>query len=111
MGQLLRGSWHLSARRTAHPRTLHPSLVLDRARDVRRDLVVQAPEGWCQTLFLVLTCRLRNHKQSLTPGTDTWHSVLPTLPDVEGCCQTSWRDVVRLCSWFLRAVFETKNKV
>jgi hypothetical protein len=24
-------------------------------------------EGWCQTLFLVLTCRLRNQKQSLTP--------------------------------------------
>ncbi len=24
-------------------------------------------EGWCQTLFLVLTCRLGNQKQSLTP--------------------------------------------
>src|SRR5208337_2259591 len=23
--------------------------------------------GWCQTLFLVLTCCLRNQKQSLTP--------------------------------------------
>src|SRR5208337_2811385 len=35
-------------------------------------------EGWCQTLFLVLTCRLRNQKQSLTPRTHTTH--LPERP-------------------------------
>src|SRR5271157_5943102 len=42
----------------------------------------------CQTLFLVLTCRL-------------WCG---------GWCH-GVEDGVRLCSWFLRAVFETKNKV
>jgi len=30
--------------------------------------ILASGEGWCQTLFLVLTCRLRNQKQSLTPS-------------------------------------------
>src|SRR5208282_3749881 len=56
--------------------------------------------GWCQTLFLVLTCRLGNQKQSLTPGT--------IGRDGGGMVRGAG---VRLCSWFLRAVLETKNKV
>jgi len=31
-------------------------------------------EGWCQTLFLVLTCCFRNQKQSLTPRTPMYVS-------------------------------------
>src|SRR5208337_3316286 len=31
-------------------------------------IILASEEGWCQTLFLVLTCRLRNQKQSLIPG-------------------------------------------
>src|SRR5208337_2462235 len=49
----------------------------------------QTLEGWCQTLFLVLTWR-----------DGVWRDGVRL-----------WRDGVRLCSWFLRAVFETKNKV
>ncbi len=36
---------------------------------LRGGMVSDFVEGWCQTSFLVLTCRLRNQKQSLTPGT------------------------------------------
>src|SRR5271157_1997351 len=33
----------------------------------RAERAMKPMERWCQTLFLVLTCRLRNQKQSLTP--------------------------------------------
>ena len=32
-------------------------------------------QGWCQTLFLVLTCCVRNQEQSLTPQSLTHHKV------------------------------------
>ncbi len=32
-------------------------------------IILASGDGWCQTLFLVLTCRLGNQKQRLTPGT------------------------------------------
>ncbi len=35
---------------------------------LRGGMVSDFVEGWCQTSFLVLTCRLRNQKQSLIPG-------------------------------------------
>jgi len=34
-------------------------------------------EGWCQTLFLVLTCCVRNQEQSLTPQSLTPQSLTP----------------------------------
>src|SRR5271157_2047030 len=50
-----------------------------------RDSGAQRPasiKGRCQTLFLVLTCCLRNQKQSLTPRTCSHHAHVPSAePD------------------------------
>src|SRR5208337_1019602 len=40
-------------------RPMHAGVIVMASRGIS--------EGWCQTLFLVLTCRLRNQKQCLTP--------------------------------------------